>query len=71
MSTLMEVIETYRCETQTQGEELIKKIKDAQKEGSYELIDYESKLKTKKSKGEIIDSWYIVKVRKKMETIYD
>lgn len=52
--------ETYRCETEAEAEELV-----ATKKGSangYEVTKSSITMKTKKSKGEIIDVYYIATV---------
>ncbi|KFZ25938.1 MAG: hypothetical protein KQ78_01894 [Candidatus Izimaplasma bacterium HR2] len=64
---LKEIIELYRCETETEAENLIKKAKENQREGGYELKDYGSQHKTKVKGGEIYDDFYLVKLKKVME----
>jgi len=64
---LMEITEKYRCETEHEAENLILDAKDGRKIGGYSLKDFSSKYKTKVSKGEIIDEWYIVELVKVME----
>lgn len=57
---LIKRVETYRCETEAEAESLIASKKDAA--AGYEVTKSSITLKTKKSKGEIVDSWYIASV---------
>jgi len=59
----MQLIETtnkYRVETEEEAIALINNCKEKQMGGGYEVTKSGYVLKTKKSKGEVIDSWYIV-----------
>lgn len=57
---LIKKVETYRCENEAEAETLIAD-KKAQANG-YEVTKSSITLKTKKSKGEIVDSFYIASV---------
>lgn len=57
----------YRCNTEELAERLIQKCKDNAANDGYEFASYSSTLKQKKSKGEIIDEYYIVKLIKKYD----
>ena len=54
---LLNVVETYRVDTEEESEELIN---EAKSDGSFELTKYNCEHKEKKSKGEIIDEAYVV-----------
>ena len=57
---LIKKVETYRCENEPEAEELIATNKSSA--NGYEVTKSSIALKTKKSKNEIIDSWYIASV---------
>lgn len=59
---LIKRVEEYRVESEEQAVELIQKFKDAQVQDGYEVTKSGYTMKTKKSKGEIIDSWFIVSI---------
>ena len=52
---LLKEVKTYRFENEQASDEFIQKEKDNQ--CGYEIKKVVSQLKTKKSKGEIVDSW--------------
>lgn len=58
---LLNVVETYRVDTEEESEELIN---EAKSDGSFELTKYNCEHKEKKSKGDIIDEAYVVKLTK-------
>jgi len=64
---LKEIVETYRCDTETEAEQLIRDTKDKQREGNYELKDYSNQHKTKTKGGEVYDDFYLVKLKKIMD----
>lgn len=51
--------------TEEEAKALIESFKKKAPEDGYEIISYTSTLKEKKSKGEVIDSWVIVKIVKR------
>lgn len=57
----------YRVDTETEAVEMIQDAKDNQVRGSYTLTKSGYVMKTKKSKGEIVDSWFIVSLEKSYE----
>ena len=57
---LTKKVETYRCETENEAEELVAS-KKAESNG-YEVTKSSITMKTKKSKGEIIEVFYIASV---------
>lgn len=59
---LLKTVETFIVNTEAEGDEIIQ---DARANTSYELTDSSIGLKVKKSKGEIVDSHYLVTVKKK------
>ena len=58
---LIKRTEEYRVSTEGEATELIERFKEEQNQG-YEVIKSGYTLKTKKSKGEIVDSWYVVSI---------
>ena len=52
---LLKEVKTYRFDSEQASDEFIQKEKDNQ--SGYEIKKVVSQLKTKKSKGEIVDSW--------------
>jgi hypothetical protein len=59
---IVKTTEEWIVNTEEEAKALIEKAKT---EGGYELIKYSSDKKEKKSKGEVIDTWYLVKLTKK------
>lgn len=53
-----------RVETESAAAELIEEIKANAKKDGIEITNYSTTHKTKKSKGEIIDDYFIVKIVK-------
>lgn len=51
--------------TEEEAMALIEKIKSDPDNEGYEVASHTVTLKEKKSKGEVIDAWYVVKVTKK------
>ena len=64
MVQLIKTTEEYRADTEEEAQNLIDKTKTEQGSGGFNLIGFGSTVKTKKMKGEIVDSWYIVKLTK-------
>lgn len=65
MEQLLKETLEFRCDTEELAQKLIQRFKDNAAAEGYELASYSSTLKEKKSKGEIIDSWAVVKIIKK------
>ena len=59
---LLKRVEEYRVDAEQDAIDLIDKFKEQQSGGGYEVTKSGYVLKTKKSKGEIIDSWYVVSI---------
>lgn len=62
---LLEETCKYRCETEKEAEELFSTAREHQREENYEITKSSIVMKTKKSKGEIIDLWYLATLTKK------
>ena len=56
-----------RVGTEEEAKALIESFKEKANKEGYEIVSYTSTLKEKKSKGEVIDSYYIVKIVKRWE----
>ena len=59
---LLKRVEEYRVSTEQEAVDLIDSFKEKQSGGGYEVTKSGYVLKTKKAKGEIIDSWYVVSI---------
>ena len=57
---LLKEVKEFRVETEEDAIALVQKFKDEQ--GTYEVIKSCYTMKTKKSKGEIIDTWFVVSI---------
>lgn len=62
---IMKQTDEIRVDSYEEAKALIEKFKSDAKEGGYDVISSSATLKEKKSKGEIIDSYYIVKIVKR------
>jgi hypothetical protein len=60
----MKTTDVYRVNDEEEAVRLIAEFKDKQIEGGYTLTKSGYVLKTKKSKGEIIDAWAVVTVER-------
>lgn len=61
----MKQTDEIRVDTEKEAQALIDSFKEKAKTEGFEITSYTSTHKEKKSKGEIIDDFYIVKVVKK------
>ena len=59
--------DAYRVDTEEEAVEMINDAKDGQTRGGYTLTKSGDTMKTKKAKGEIVDSWFIVSLEKSYE----
>ena len=59
---ITKITEEWIVDTEEEVKVLIEKAKE---DTSFELIKYSSDKKEKKSKGEVVDSWYSLKLTKK------
>ena len=62
MAELLRTTETYKVYTEEQADLIIK---EAREDNDFELVGSSIKHKNKKSKGEIIDEWILVELKKK------
>lgn len=58
---LISSVETYRFDSEEEVVSFLESVKDNNK---YTLLSYSSRVKNLKSKGEIVDSWFQVQVKK-------
>lgn len=63
-SQLLKKTEVYRVDTEEEAMGMIEDAKDGQMNGGYTLTKSSYVLKTKKSKGEIVDQWFITTTEK-------
>lgn len=59
--------DVYRVDTEEEAVQMINDAKDNQIKGGYTLTKSGYVMKTKKSKGEIVDSWMVVSLEKSYE----
>ena len=64
MKQLLKTTDVYRVETEEDAMNLIQKFKDNQNVEGYTVTKSGYVLKTKKSKGEVIESWFIATVER-------
>ena len=62
--TLLKTTDVYRVENEDQAIAMINDCRDAAAEQGFTLSKSSYVIKTKKSKGEIIDSWCLVSLEK-------
>ena len=64
MRLLLKTTDVYRVETEEDAMNLIQEFKDNQITNGYTVTKSGYVLKTKKSKGEVIESWFIATVER-------
>ena len=62
--TLLKHTDVYRVDSEEEAINMIQDCKDGQFKEAYTMTKSGYTLKTKKSKGEIVDSWYVVTTEK-------
>jgi len=62
--TLLKHTDVYRVDAEEEAIKMIEDCKDGQFKEGYTLTKSSYVYKTKKSKGEIVDSWYVVSTEK-------
>lgn len=68
---ILKTTEEFRCETEEEAKELVEEMKEKSLSGGYEVTGWSATRKDKKSKGEIIDSAYLVKITKIFGTMWE
>lgn len=63
--------EEYRAETEKEAKDFVEEIKKESKEKGFEVTAYSIARKEKKSKGEIVDECYVIKIVKTYSPIWD
>lgn len=61
MTRMLKVIESYRADSEDEVNDLIE---SAKADSSFDLAKYSSEYKEKKSKGDVVDSGFIVTLTK-------
>ena len=61
MKFLLTTVESYRVDTEAEADALIQAAKE---DNSFILKKYDRSFKEKKLKGEVVDSWFVVKLTK-------
>lgn len=67
----LEVLETYRADTENEAKNFLEDIRTGAESGGYVLKKSGYEYKTKKAKGEIIDEAYICKITKVYGTVWN
>lgn len=62
---LVKETKEYTVDSEEEAMGLVEKVKQDAISSGYDLINYNIKLKEKKAKGEVIDSWYEVSLKKR------
>lgn len=63
--TLVKQTDEIQVDTEEEAKALIESFKEKAKIEGYEVVSYSSTLKEKKSKGEVVDFYYICKIVKR------
>ena len=61
---LLKTTDVWRVDSEEEAVEMIEDAKDSQSSGGYLLTKSGYTMKTKKSKGEIVDCWYVCSTEK-------
>lgn len=64
MKQLLKTTDVYRVNDETEAIELIERFRNSQAADGYTLTKGSYVLKTKKNKGEVVDSWAIATVER-------
>lgn len=64
MEQLLKTTDVYRVSDETEAIELIERFRSSQAAEGYSLTKGSYVLKTKKSKGEVVDSWAIATIER-------
>ena len=64
MKVLLKTTDVYRVDTEDEAMNMIQEAKDGQLAHDYTVTKSGYVLKTKKSKGEIVDSWTVVTIER-------
>ena len=64
---LMKTTDVFRVDTEEEAMAMIEEAKEKQASGGFSVSKSGYVLKTKKSKGEIVDSWYICTIERTFE----
>lgn len=71
MKVILSNTEIYRIDSEEEVKEAIEEAKSEADSQGYILKGYSSKLKEKKSKGEVIDAGYEVTLKKEFNTFWE
>ena len=69
MKILLKTTDVYRVDNEDEAIKMIEKARDNALTDGYSLTKSSYAIKTKKSKGEIVDSWAIVTLEKTMNEV--
>ncbi len=64
MEILMKKVETYKIDTMPNAEAFVEQVKKDPDHEGYEVKSYKIVKKEKKSKGIVVEEWYLVEVQK-------
>ena len=69
MRFLMKQTDVYKVDTEEEAMNLIEEFKNNQLTESYTVTKSSYVLKTRKSKGEIIDQWFVVSIERSFNEV--
>lgn len=69
MKILLKTTEVYRVDDENEAIKMIETARDEQLTEGYSLTKSSYALKTKKSKGEVVDSWAVVTLEKTLNEV--
>ena len=64
MKEILKITEQSRVDTEDEAKSVIAEETETARQKGYRLTKTESKYRTKKSKGEVIEEWYVVTIEK-------
>lgn len=71
MKRLLNVTEVYRIDSEEEVNAAIQEEKEKAFSGGYTLKGYSSKLKEKKSKGEVVDLGFELIIKKELDSFWE
>ena len=71
MKTLLNVTETYRVDSEEEVKQAIEDAKNDAEENGYLIKGHSSKMKEKKSKGEVIDEGWEITIKKEYNLFWE
>lgn len=67
----LKVTEEFRVESEAEAKSMVEKYQQEGQEKGFSVVKWSADFKTKKSKGEIIDSGYLLKITYSINDFWD